>query len=353
MVVFIHALIHLLGFVKAYKLAPVHQLTLPISKVSGVFWLLSCLFFTASAILYGFKIDWWWMVSFTAIAISQILIFIYWKDARFGSIINAVVLVASILAFGEWNVNRSLQVELRKFLPKKIELTETITEADITHLPEPVQKWMRQSGTIGMVKPRTIHLFQSGQMKLSSKDKWMPFHAEQWVKLEQPGFIWNTRVGKGTAMQFSGRDMYDGGEGSMIIKLYSLFPIVNERSEEIDQGAAMRFLAEIVWYPTAAMSDFIRWEAMSDTKAKAILNDGDLSVEGTFTFNKKGEVIEFETLRYYDQTRKLETWRITIDENSISTFKGIAVPTRATVTWVLPEGAFTWYNVQITDMRIN
>jgi hypothetical protein len=348
-----HALIHLLGFFKAFNIAPVNQLTLPISKASGTLWLLSSLLFICSTILYGFKIDWWWMIGFTAIITSQILIFIFWQDAKFGSIINIMVLVASVLAFGEWNVNRSLQVELHKFLPAKIESTQTITESDISHLPQPVQKWMKQSGVIGRMKPQTVHLFQSGQMKLSPKDKWMSFNAEQWVKLEQPGFIWSTKVGEGSVLQFSGRDEYDQGKGSMIIKLYSLFPIVNERSDEIDQGAAVRYLAEMVWYPTVAMSDFIRWEAVSDVKAKATFIDHGLSVEGTFIFNEKGEVIGFESLRYHDQTKKFEKWKVVIDETTYTSFEGFAVPTHATVTWVLPDGEFTWYEVQITNLVIN
>ncbi|WP_420575821.1 DUF6544 family protein [Ekhidna sp.] len=349
----LHGLIHLLGFVKALNLAPVNQLTLPISKVSGVLWFLCSLLFISSAILYGFKINWWWMIGLTAAITSQILIFIYWQDAKFGSIINVLVIFASVLAFGEWNVNKSLQSELNKFLPTKTASTLTITEADIPHLPEPVRKWMRQSGVIGKVKPQTVHLLQAGQMKLSPKDKWMSFDAEQWVKLAQPGFTWSTKVGKGSAIQFSGIDKYDDGEGSMVIKLYSLLPIINESGINIDQGAAMRYLAEMVWYPTAAMNDFIQWDAISDVKAKATLNDKGKSVEGTFIFNEKGKVIGFETLRYHDQTKKLETWKIAIDENSYTSFDGFSIPTQVTVTWVLPEGAFTWYEVEITDVVIN
>lgn len=38
-VVMIHGLIHLLGFVKAFNLAPVGQLTQNISKTGGTLWL--------------------------------------------------------------------------------------------------------------------------------------------------------------------------------------------------------------------------------------------------------------------------------------------------------------------------
>ena len=35
----VHGLIHLLGFVKAFGLAPVAQLTQPITRTAGAFWL--------------------------------------------------------------------------------------------------------------------------------------------------------------------------------------------------------------------------------------------------------------------------------------------------------------------------
>lgn len=68
----------------------------------------------------------------------------------------------------------------------------------------------------------------------------------------------------------------------MEIKALSLIPVVNSTGKEIDQGTMGRFLAEIVWFPSAALNNYIQWEELGNYSAKAILNYGDLSASGIF-----------------------------------------------------------------------
>ncbi|MBA4319163.1 MAG: hypothetical protein C0412_12250, partial [Flavobacterium sp.] len=84
--VIVHGLIHLLGFVKAFGLAEVKQLTQPISKPFGMIWLLAFILFTIAAILFAFKYNYWWFFGILALVTSQILISFFWHDAKFGTI---------------------------------------------------------------------------------------------------------------------------------------------------------------------------------------------------------------------------------------------------------------------------
>lgn len=93
LVIILHGLIHLLGFVKAFKLAEIEQLSQPISKVAGIFWLLSCLLMLASAILLLLNNGYWGMVAITAIVLSQVLILTCWKDAKAGTVANFLILL--------------------------------------------------------------------------------------------------------------------------------------------------------------------------------------------------------------------------------------------------------------------
>lgn len=93
-----HGLIHLMGFAKAFKLAEIKELTLPISKPAGLIWLLSALIFVVSAALLWGNQDMWWLVAVAGIVLSQILIFMYWRDAKFGTIANGIILLAVIFS---------------------------------------------------------------------------------------------------------------------------------------------------------------------------------------------------------------------------------------------------------------
>ena len=59
----IHALIHLLGFVKAFRLAEVGQLTQSISKPAGAAWLATSILLLLGAILFLLKIEYWWLAA--------------------------------------------------------------------------------------------------------------------------------------------------------------------------------------------------------------------------------------------------------------------------------------------------
>lgn len=92
-ILFLHGLIHLMGFAKAFQLAEIEQLTLPISKLSGLFWLLTCILMLSAGAAYLLKMDWWWIIALLAVVISQVLILMYWQDAKAGTIANLLILI--------------------------------------------------------------------------------------------------------------------------------------------------------------------------------------------------------------------------------------------------------------------
>jgi hypothetical protein len=97
-IICIHALIHLLGFVKAYNLARVSQLTQHISRQAGVAWLVAALLFIAAATLYLLDQEYWWMIGVPAILISQTMIFLSWSDAKFGTIATVIILAPLVMS---------------------------------------------------------------------------------------------------------------------------------------------------------------------------------------------------------------------------------------------------------------
>ena len=96
-IIFIHGLIHLLGFVKAFNLAKVDQLKQNISKIAGLFWLISSLLFITTAFVFILNKNYWWLFAVTSMIISQILIIKSLSDAKFGTIANLIVLIALII----------------------------------------------------------------------------------------------------------------------------------------------------------------------------------------------------------------------------------------------------------------
>ncbi len=68
--VIVHGLIHLLGFIKAFKLAEINQLTQNISKSTGLLWLISALLFITTIVVFLLKKDWWWIIAIPPVILS-------------------------------------------------------------------------------------------------------------------------------------------------------------------------------------------------------------------------------------------------------------------------------------------
>ncbi|EDY83823.1 hypothetical protein VDG1235_3450 [Verrucomicrobiia bacterium DG1235] len=96
-VLIVHGAIHLLGFVKAFGYAKVEELTLPISKMAGLIWLLATGLFLVSSGLLFLGSGLWVLVGLIAMLVSQGLIVSFWKDAKYGTVAN--VLVCALLVY--------------------------------------------------------------------------------------------------------------------------------------------------------------------------------------------------------------------------------------------------------------
>lgn len=352
----IHSLIHLLGFFKAFELAKIEQLTQNISKTLGLIWLLISILFLISIVLFFLKKDYWFFFSFISIILSQILIISCWQDAKFGTVANIIILIPTILGYGTFTSNNMVNNELKLLSSNYKTTSKILSEKDITNLPPLIKKWLKNSNIIGKKEITHLTLNQTGEMITNPDSKnWMKVNAKQWFKTNEPSFIWIADVNAGFGIHLFGRDKFIDGEGNMLIKILSLYSIVNAKSKEINQGTMIRYLAEMIWFPSFAISPYINWEQVSDSRVKVIMNYKGNEVFGFYNFNKDGNITSFEAKRFYENNGKstLEDWVINIDTKSIKEFQEIKIPTKSTVTWKLKNGDFTWYKLEISDVKYN
>ena len=75
-VIFIHGLLHLMGYSKAFKYSGIKHIRAHISRPIGILWIMGCLFFIATGVLLLWNNDYWQIVGLISIAISQIVIII-------------------------------------------------------------------------------------------------------------------------------------------------------------------------------------------------------------------------------------------------------------------------------------
>lgn len=352
----LHALIHLMGLAKAFNWAEIKALALPISKPLGLLWGVACCLFLAALIQYLMKNDYWQLTAIAAVFISQTLVILFWQDAKFGSIANMLILVVAIVALAQLGFERKVSAEIDALFSQMEGMARTpVTNEMVERLPAPVRKWLNKANVIGEEKIYTVRLKQKAQMKLKpEQDTWTEGNAEQYFTIDLPAFIWRVRMKMMPLVSISGRDKFVEGQGEMLIKILSLFPVADvSGNEKINSGALQRYLAEIVWFPSAALSPYITWREIDDYSAKATMTYKGTSGSGVFHFDKDGHFVRFSTWRYMggDEEAVLKEWIVTVNESRI--INSVYIPVKMAATWKLESGDWTWLKLEITDIEYN
>ncbi len=165
-IVVMHGLIHLLGFIKAYNIASVNQLSQTISKPVGILWLLVTVMFMTVVVLFFLKNDYWMAFGIIAVVISQILIIMTWHDAKFGTIPNIIILLVLVLSMGSYFFEQSYRKDVaNNFTDNNSFKEEILTEKNTEHLPIPVQKYLHYVGVMGKSQNKNFYAVFEGQMK--------------------------------------------------------------------------------------------------------------------------------------------------------------------------------------------
>ena len=354
-IVLLHGLIHLAGFAKAFGFWEIKNLTLPISKPLGLVWLAATLLFLIYGILYFLNYNYTWRLGLVALILSQGLIIYFWTDAKFGSLPNFIILLAILVSYGNSKFSTLVEKETTQILlNSEVSNIEIFSEKEIKNLPEPVKKWLANSGALGREKTINGKIIQTAKIKMKPEQKnWYSAKAIQYTLVDHPSFIWTVDLKMNSFLRFRGRDKFLSGKGNMLIKLNSLLTIVDESGEKIDEGTMQRYLGEMVWFPSLAVSPFVSWNEINKTTAKATINYKGTNASGVFYFNEEGDFIKFIALRFRENTTKAERkeWILSVDDYSI--FEGIKVPSKMKATWKLDEANWNWLELEIVNIEYN
>lgn len=354
-IVFVHGSIHLWGAIKHIQYSQIPNTGSGVSKVSALFWIISFLLFAMSAILYLLEIDIWLLFSIFAVIISSFLIIGSWGDAKYGMIPNVIILFVVALYLSSLGMEKMIAAETQEILNGSMEADSAIiTESDVKELPSSVYKWMHNSGMVGRQRINSAYVKQKLLMKMKPEQtEWKSAEAQQYTALDVPAFIWTVDMNLASMIKLTGRDKFMEGKGEMLIKINYLINAVKEKGERIDEGSIQRFLGELVWYPSLALSPNITWEQIDEFSAEATMTYRGTTGSGTFYFDENGDFIRFVALRYMGNRKdaKRYPWVLTVDDYAV--FDGIKVPSKMKATWKLDEGEWTWLNMEIVTVKYN
>jgi hypothetical protein len=293
-----HGLIHLLGVAKGFRWADVTQLTTPIGVAGGVLWLAAAAsVLTAAALLALGAPTWWWALALGAAAISQIAIVTSWADARAGTAVNLVLLLAAGFGFAAQGPS-SFHAQYRERAGAAIAGLDpsavVVEESDLVGLPGPLAAYIRRSGAVGKPRVASFRAGFHGRIRSAPDAAWMPFTGQQvntYGAHPQRFFLMDaTRAG----LPVTVLHVFAGATATMRVKLISLFTVVDAGGPEMDRGETVTVFNDlVVMAPGAIPAAHATWTAIDALHVRGQFTNGDQTVSAVLTFNAEHDLVDF------------------------------------------------------------
>jgi hypothetical protein len=130
----------------------------------------------------------------------------------------------------------------------------------------------------------------------------------------------------------------------------SLLDVVDATGEEIDQGSMLRYLSEMIWFPSAFLEDNVRFEPLDDEAARVVLTDREREVGAILRVEASGRLVELTAERYrmVDRHYELTPWVISFGEHA--ELGGSIVPVAGKVAWRLGGGDLDYFVVRVSEL---
>lgn len=139
----------------------------------------------------------------------------------------------------------------------------------------------------------------------------------------------------------------------MLIKMLGIRTIGDVRGDEMDYSSLVRYLNEMMWFPTAFLEDNIRWEAIDNSSARVTITDGGLSASAVMRFDEEGALTTFTGERYHEVGGEYvkDTWETPMTR--YGEFNGLRLPVEGEAVWRMSSGDFSYIRLEITALEYN
>ncbi len=353
--VLLHGMIHLLGFVKGFHIKEVKELTLPISKPVGLLWLSATVLFILYGILFLTNSRYAWLAGIIAVAVSQILVILFWKDARYGTLPNAVVLLVSLVGYGSFLLHNEFTSRVKAGFAENKTLTTTIlTEADIAHLPAIVQKYLRYTKSVGQPRIMNFRAEFTGGMRSKPDDGYMKVRSVQYNFCQYPAryfLMLASRMG----LPATGLHLYHNETATFEVKMLNWLKVVDAKGDKMNQAETVTLLNDMCFIAPATLIDRrICWETISDTTVNAVFKNGNISISAVLYFNEKGELRNFiSNDRFETDGKKYNNYPWATPVEDYRMINGYLLPGKAKLIYQKPEGDFVYGELEFKSLKFN
>jgi hypothetical protein len=233
--------------------------------------------------------------------------------------------------------------------------TNPLTEAHITHLPAPVQRYLRITGAMGKPPVQNMQLRFDAEMFQKPDQAGMRGPVQQFNTVHRLRRLFFMRTTMFALPVMVLHDHYDI-HASMTVRLASLINVVDLHSDTLARTETVTVLNDICFFaPSNLVDPRLTWQAFEDTRARVTFTNGPHQVSAELVFNDAGELVNFisndRSALQRDGSLRLVRWSTPMRD--YREFEGRRVPTAGEAIWHYPEGDFVYGRMVLKEIRFN
>ncbi len=241
---------------------------------------------------------WWWAVAAVAVVVSTVAIVPSWSDAKAGAAVNVAIALAAAVAFLLAGPS-SLRAAYERDAAGGARRAVGARARRRRHRPGPGgpagtgAALSAPLGIVGHPRVRSFRVRMHGRIRSGPDAGWMPIVAEQVTTLEPAGAALLLRRAD-VRHPGAGYHRFADGQATMVVKALGLVPVAREGGEVMTRSETVTFLNDLcLMAPAGLLTPAIRWEAVDNRQARAILTLGPHTVTGTLVFAPDGRLADF------------------------------------------------------------
>jgi len=270
-------------------------------------------------------------------------------------ILNVLVFtIGSTILFSQ-NMKRVYKKEVTEKLEQtKNTSSEILTEKEMAHLPEIVQKYLHYTGVVGKEKVWNFRAEFKGGIRGKSSEPYMKLHSVQYNFMDKPTrlfYIVATKMG----IPAKGVHLYKNETAIMKIKLLGLFTVVDAKGTEMNIGETVTVFNDMcVMAPASLIDKNIEWQVIDSLTMHAKYTNGNISISATLFFDNDGRLVNFvsnDRCEYSDGVFKRFPWETPISE--YKKINGYNLPWKAKLIYKHPDEDLVYGEFELVTIEYN
>lgn len=278
------------------------------------------------------------------------------KKSIFLIVLLLATALVSFVVYKSKELKRAYNAEVQRQLEHVVSYEKDIlTEADIKHLPKPVQKYIRYTDSIGKEKIKNFRVVFEGEFRTDPKKGWGKMNAMQYTDLTNTTRLYYMEM-KMFGLPVVGLHKYTDAKATMLAKVAGLVTVVDGKGAEMNEGETVTAFNDMcMMAPSSLIDNRIEWESIDPLTVKAIFTNNGIKISALLYFNEEGELKNFVSEdRYLSPTGKTyQKVRWSTPNSDYKVYDGLRISSGGEAVWSLPEGEYSYGRIKIKEIKYN